>query len=144
MNQYLNLNAKKSAPSTTDPAPSPSSTAAPAPAAPSPTPEKKRKKPRLPARRLVRHVLRARLVATQSLFSLLTELEREDGRVAASPHLALSYGADGGRSAKEVIGFLRGKGARWEMVRERGDEFGVLSSGEETEGVATEAEGEVR
>ncbi|KAI0047908.1 glycerol-3-phosphate-acyltransferase [Auriscalpium vulgare] len=78
--------------------------------------------------RVMRHVLRARAVAARGLASFIDQLERapEGKRVRASVHLAQSYGAAsesngavvpspdpvGWRNAKEVVQFLRERGAK--------------------------------
>ncbi|KAI0338250.1 glycerol-3-phosphate-acyltransferase [Trametopsis cervina] len=104
---------------------------------------RKKGQKRPPSRRLVRHVLRARVEAAKALSSLFSQLEGspKDIKVRASSHLALKYGgvldakpsaallspttivegedtgADveepaGWRSAREVISFLRKRGAK--------------------------------
>jgi glycerol-3-phosphate O-acyltransferase / dihydroxyacetone phosphate acyltransferase len=92
---------------------------------------------RPPSRRIVRHVLRARAEAARALASFFQHLEQapEGKRVKASAHLARAYGGwveevktennhdgnevvdvyqppAGWRSAKEVVAFLRNKGAK--------------------------------
>lgn len=86
----------------------------------------------LPSRVLVRHVLRQRVIASRELASLLLSLENNDTRLKASFWLAERYGGDvfkadpaapgvedyerdwprGVRGAREVVAFLRGRGAR--------------------------------
>ncbi|KAI0684811.1 glycerol-3-phosphate-acyltransferase [Cytidiella melzeri] len=118
---------------------SPSRSASPtSPGSATPRLRKKGQK-RLPSRQLVRHVLRARVEAAKALLSMFAHLEGspKDIKVCASSHLALRYGgtvdeaskavasaADAGdevhvveepsgwRSAREVISFLRKRGAR--------------------------------
>lgn len=84
-----------------------------------------------PSRRLIRHVLRARLEATRALATFFQALQTapEGKRVNACGHLASTYGwveesandalgqpeeplKVGYRSAKEVIEFLRSRGAK--------------------------------
>ncbi|KAF7790728.1 hypothetical protein EIP86_001684 [Pleurotus ostreatoroseus] len=120
-------------------------------------PEKKKKHHRPPTRRIVRHVLRARIEAAKSLKSLFEQLERAtDGkRVRASSHLARAFGgvvdpdgspkhtADavewveeprGWRSAKEVVAFLRRRGAKIAQLEDTvAGEWAALSEGEFTE-----------
>mgnify|MGYP006876500641 FL=1 len=95
-------------------------------------PEKYKKPKRLPSRVLVRHVLRMRLEAARDLAGTLFELEEKDVQVNASFWLAERYGGEvlkvskeheemsewerplpsGRRSGREVVEFLRSKGAR--------------------------------
>ncbi|KAF9520307.1 hypothetical protein BS47DRAFT_1335910 [Hydnum rufescens UP504] len=131
----------------------PSATAsAPTPAA-APTPKPRK---RLPSRRLIRHVLRARLNASQALATFLAEVERSGQNVRASLYLAkqfdgsydtepsepqggelgflMSDGPQGWRGSREVITFLRSQGARIAALQEQdeGDwAAGQLSSGDE-------------
>lgn len=85
----------------------------------------------LPSRVLVRHVLRQRVIAANELAATLLSLENDDSRVKASFWLAERYGGDvykpdpdapgvaeyerdwprGVRGAREVVAFLRGRGA---------------------------------
>lgn len=86
---------------------------------------------RPPSRRLVRHVLRARVEAAKALSEMFAHLEKspKDKAVRASSHLARAYGGTvdepaeqsgitpldepaGWRSAREVVSFLRKRGAR--------------------------------
>jgi glycerol-3-phosphate O-acyltransferase/dihydroxyacetone phosphate acyltransferase len=80
---------------------------------------------RPPSRRLVRHVLKARVEAVNALASFFDQLEREGGdkRVDSSLHLARLFGhvtdgessegaEKGWRYSKEVVGFLRQRGAK--------------------------------
>lgn len=87
---------------------------------------------KLPSRVLVRHVLRQRVQAARALTDTLLELEAADANVDASFWLAERYGGDvlplskaemelpayerpwpkGRRGAREVVAFLRGRGAR--------------------------------
>jgi len=120
-------------------------------AAPTPKPRK-----RLPSRRLIRHVLRARLNASQGLATFLAEVERSGQNVRASLHLAkqldgsydmessdpqddelgflMTDGPQGWRGSREVIAFLRSQGAKIVALKEEdeGDwAAGQLSSGDE-------------
>ncbi|OCB87279.1 hypothetical protein A7U60_g5607 [Sanghuangporus baumii] len=86
-----------------------------------------------PTRRLIRHVLRARARAVHALASFFAELERapEEKHVHASTHLAQSYGCfssssddedgvvsglQGWRKAREVLRFLRDRGANFSSL----------------------------
>ncbi|KIJ18508.1 hypothetical protein PAXINDRAFT_167112 [Paxillus involutus ATCC 200175] len=110
----------------------------------------KRKRPA--SRRIMRHVLRARGEAVRALASFFAALEvaGEDKKVVASVHLARRFGwvdevkmvgdgqgdeveMKGYRRAREVISFLRLRGAKVATLgREiEGDWAGVLSSEEE-------------
>lgn len=122
-------------------------------------PKKNKKDRRPPSRRLVRHVLRARLEASKALAGLFTHLERapDDKRVRASSHLARAYGGTvdpdvptlsptgetvggtqeprGWRAAKEVVTFLQDRGAKIAQLRARvpGQWAAVSSEGEGTD-----------
>ncbi|KZT63684.1 hypothetical protein DAEQUDRAFT_815496 [Daedalea quercina L-15889] len=151
------------APQSTETPSAGSSSSSPAPASSS------RKRRRPPSRRLIRHVLRARVEAAKALASLFAQLERGAGaegkRVAASAHLARAYGggieppsphdlatADGvgvplepvgWRHAREVVAFLRKRGARIAQLGERveGDWAALSSEGEQdSDAVMTDAE----
>ena len=103
----------------------------------------KRRK-RLPSRRLIRHVLRARLVATQSLFTFLAEVERSGQNVRASLYLAKQFGGsydpDAARPQNGEVDFLmtdgpkgwRGSREVFAFLRSRGAQIAAL--GEEDEG----------
>lgn len=87
---------------------------------------------RPPSRRLVRHVLRSRVEATNALAAFFDHLTQggSDKRVRSSPHLAKMYGGEaikpsgsgadntlredgeGWRNASEVVTFLRKRGAK--------------------------------
>lgn len=88
---------------------------------------------RPPSRRIMRHLLRARVEAIRALASFFAQLEKDnDKRVKASSHLARVYGGEihhaevqesweevqpefqptGWRNAREVVGFLRKHGAK--------------------------------
>lgn len=123
-----------------------------------PTPPEEAKpirRPKAPSRRLIKHVLRARVKAAEDLAEFLAEVERSGQRVRASAHLAKIYGSpanttaapavvptgDGAsiyqgpqssRSAREVISFLRNRGARIDTLGERQDGDWALS-GDETD-----------
>ncbi|KAH9859064.1 glycerol-3-phosphate-acyltransferase [Lenzites betulinus] len=108
----------------------------------------KRRRP--PTRRVIRHVLRARVEAAKALASLFAQLARapEGTRVTASPHLARLYGGhietvsapvgeDGlpapepaaWRSAREVLAFLKARGAKIAALGDRVDgDWAALSS----------------
>ncbi|EMD33764.1 hypothetical protein CERSUDRAFT_87104 [Gelatoporia subvermispora B] len=120
---------------------------------------RKRRKP--PTRRLIRHVLRARVEAAKSLASLFEQLRKEGAegkRVCASVHLARQFGGYvdeskipahaetvegveavlepvGWRTAREVVDFLRKRGARIAALEDRVEgDWAALSSEGETEG----------
>ena len=123
---------------------------------PGPKPKKHR---RPPSRRLIRHVLRARIDAAKALAGLFTHLERagDEKRVRASSHLARVHGGSvdpaapevgsvtgegvgeveeprGWRDAREVVAFLRARGAKIAQLRERvAGEWAALSSEGELE-----------
>lgn len=111
----------------------------PPPAESNPTAEEtKLSKPKrkVASRHLVRHVLRARISASQSLSKFLAEINRSGGDVRASAHLAARYstsyggasdvaktaqessqflpvdGPTGVRSAREVVRYLKEHGAQ--------------------------------
>lgn len=119
-----------------------------------------RKKRGPPTRTLIRHVLRARARAVTALASFFAELEKNaDGnRIYASTHLAAQYGGFSGgprvksseglsgaverelrgwRDAREVLTFLRDRGAKMATleIQMAGDYWAgagsVLSEGEE-------------
>ncbi|KAH9932642.1 glycerol-3-phosphate-acyltransferase [Fomitopsis serialis] len=124
-----------------------------------------RKRRRPPTRRLIRHVLRARVEAAKALASLFEQLEKGSGsdgkRVAASAHLAHAHGGGvdphphpdlstaegvealmepiGWRYAREVVSFLRKRGARIAQLEERveGDWAALSSEGEQDSDVVT-------
>ncbi|WVF72917.1 hypothetical protein IAT40_007735 [Kwoniella sp. CBS 6097] len=119
---------------------------------PSAQPEKYVKPKRLPSRVLVKNVLRTRLQAAKELAKVLIELELKDKQLNASFWLAQEYGGEvlkvskedeelleyerplpkGVRGAKEVVGFLRSRGARL-GVGKGDDAHWAASSGGETE-----------
>ncbi|OSC96560.1 glycerol-3-phosphate-acyltransferase [Trametes coccinea BRFM310] len=117
------------------------------------SPSGKRRRP--PTRRLIRHVLRARFEAAKALAALFAQLERapEGKRVCASVHLARAFGGQvevpepqretkegvetvaeplGWRSAREVVSFLRSRGAKITALEDRvqGDWAALSSDGE--------------
>lgn len=116
---------------------------------------------RPPSRRLVRHVLRARIEAAKALASMFAHLEKspKDIQVRSSSHLARAYGGTvdepaeavddvpqineplGWRSAKEIVSFLRRRGAKFASLKEdvSGSWAAALSSdaeGFESEGAS--------
>ncbi|GJE90098.1 glycerol-3-phosphate-acyltransferase [Phanerochaete sordida] len=126
---------------------------------------KAKKTRRPPSRRIVRHVLRARIEAAKALAALFAQLERSpDKRVRASTHLARMHGGTvdptpqssttnlaaegvesvvegeprGWRDAHEVVQFLRERGAKIAQLRDRvaGEWAAALSS--ENEGETTD------
>ncbi|KZW01901.1 acyltransferase [Exidia glandulosa HHB12029] len=105
--------------------------------------EKKPKPVRPPRKRLVRHVLRARVDCAKALEQLLALLKNEHVRLRASTRLATVYGdtKTSTRDSREVLRFLKAKGAVFEGMTDH-DEWGMLSSGDEG-GVTTERDDEV-
>lgn len=105
---------------------------------------------RPPSRRLVRHVLRARAEAVRALAAFFKELQREgaDEKIYACAHLARMHGGgtvvhtasegteevEGWRYAREVIKFLRMRGAKIPMsenIRIEGEWAALSSEGED-------------
>jgi len=105
---------------------------------------------KLPSRVLVRHVLRMRVHAAREIATTLLELEEADATVKASFWLAERYGGDiygpdnsgkaaeyerdwpqGTRQAREVVAFLRGRGARLESPGAGEEYWAAVTSGEE-------------
>lgn len=113
---------------------------------------------RPPTRRVVRHVLRARVEAAHALASFFAELEKAgpNKQVYACYHLAARYGIlnkdsessqfiptlegvqntnsnGGSRSAREVISFLRSRGAKIASLQDRreADWVALSSDGED-------------
>jgi glycerol-3-phosphate O-acyltransferase / dihydroxyacetone phosphate acyltransferase len=145
---------RPASPAGPSPASAPANGVTASPAAPKP---KKHKRP--PSRQLVRHVLRARTEAAKALAGLFVHLERagDSKRVRASSHLARAHrstvDADapvpgsatgkgvgeaeeprGWRSAREVVSFLRDRGAKITQLREKvAGEWAALSSEGEPE-----------
>ncbi|KAI0644683.1 glycerol-3-phosphate-acyltransferase [Trametes meyenii] len=124
----------------------------------------KRRRP--PTRRVIRHVLRARVEAAKALASLFAQLERapDNKRVCAAAHLARAFGGTvdkprprlegeretqegaegvvelaGWRGAREVVAFLRARGAKITSLRDRveGDWAALSSDGEGYDSDAT-------
>ena len=83
-----------------------------------PEPPVKSRKKRPQTRRIMRHVLRARVEAVKALASLFDQIERSGSgkKVKASQHLARQYGweedGEGWRTAAEVVRYLRARGAK--------------------------------
>lgn len=81
-------------------------------------PVQTRKKRRPPTRRIMRHVLRARVEAVKALAGFFDQLERGGStkKLNASTHLAKRYGwetdGQGWRTAAEVTKYLRTRGAK--------------------------------
>ncbi|KAM6502302.1 glycerol-3-phosphate-acyltransferase [Amanita muscaria] len=83
---------------------------------------KRQRKQRAPSRRIVRHVLRARIDAIKSLATFFDSLEKAGSgkKVKASSHLARLYGStdvglvdsDGWRYSRELVEFLKARGAK--------------------------------
>ncbi|KAK2463296.1 hypothetical protein APHAL10511_004951 [Amanita phalloides] len=74
---------------------------------------------RPPSRRIIRHLLRARVNAVKALAGLFDQLEKDQTgkKLKASTHLARLYGfmdveSEGWRHVREVIGFLKVRGAK--------------------------------
>lgn len=105
---------------------------------------------KVPSRTLVRHVLRMRVQATRELAQTFLELEDADATVKASFWLAETYGGDvlpvdssddvpvyerhwpqGTRQAREIVAFLRGRGARLEAAAAVEEYWAEATSGEE-------------
>ena len=124
-------------------------------------PKSSGKRRRPPSRRLIRHVLRARVEAAKALASLFAQLERapEDKRVCASVHLARAFGGQvdlpdetretkegvealtepiGWRRAREVVAYLRARGAKFRALESRveGDWAALSDDGEGTDSEA--------
>ena len=82
---------------------------------PSP-PDRGKHRRKAPSRRLIRHVLRARVEAVKALVAFIAHIEKGapgERRVKSSQHLAESYGdgQEGRRNGKEIVSFLRKRGA---------------------------------
>ncbi|KAH8116623.1 hypothetical protein DFH11DRAFT_1829583 [Phellopilus nigrolimitatus] len=162
--------------SAASPVPS-SSNSSPSTSATSLSPKPRSRKRRPPTRRLVRHVLRARAEATRALASFFHQLENApDGkRVLASAHLARLFGgidapaapatpapvpapdsagapqvqAQGFRYAREVVAYLRERGAKIATLEAQiADDYwaatAALSSDGEGEGGETEYSSDAR
>ncbi|KAK7677512.1 hypothetical protein QCA50_019518 [Cerrena zonata] len=155
-NQWIDRSRVKSRSRSSTPAPSSSGPEKPLP---NRKQTKSHKKTRPPSRRVIRHVLRARVEAVKSLESLFSQLDKHpDRRIRASSHLVRVFGGQldspetsltvdategaavidepiGWRSAKEVLVFLKQRGAKiGGLVRRvEGDWAAVSSEGEGTE-----------
>ncbi|RDB16781.1 Glycerol-3-phosphate O-acyltransferase 2 [Hypsizygus marmoreus] len=122
-------------------------------------PVKARPKRRPPSRRIVRHVLRARIEAVKALAGFFDYLDRtpQATRVNASMHLARVYGhldppdpstpdaeAVSWRDVHEVIQFLKKRGAKIPTLKQGAidGEWAALSSEAEGEGDSTVDDGE--
>jgi len=82
---------------------------------PSP-PNRGKRRSKAPSRKLIRHVLRARVEAVKALVAFIAHLEKgapEERRVNSSKHLAELYGngQEGWRNGREIVSFLRKRGA---------------------------------
>ena len=82
---------------------------------PSP-PHRGKHRRKAPSRRLIRHVLRARVEAVKALVSFIAHIEKgapEERRVKSSKHLSELYGnrEEGWRNGREIVSFLRKRGA---------------------------------
>jgi len=93
---------------------------------------------RPPSRRLVRHVLKARVQAVKAVGEFFDQLGHEQ-KVRASEHLAKAHGGgvdgdkNGWRYAGEVIGYLKGKGAKIPTMGQKrsiNGEWAALSNSE--------------
>jgi hypothetical protein len=113
-------------------------------------PEKYRKPEHLPSRRLVRNVLRTRLEAARQLAIVLHELEEKDVQLNACFWLAEQHGGEvlkvsseqekllewerplqqGRRGGREVVEYLRSKGARLGSGKMK-DHWAAATSGDE-------------
>mgnify|MGYP001355591927 CR=1 FL=1 len=124
-------------------------------------PVKTRSARRPPSRRLVRHVLRARVEALNALASLFDQLEqqRETGTIRSSAHLVRQFGGtfgeavkdertgeirepQGVRAVSEVLAFLRQKGAKIPTLRDGRfkDDWVTATLSSENEGYSTTEE----
>ncbi|KAK0475577.1 hypothetical protein IW261DRAFT_1567977 [Armillaria novae-zelandiae] len=109
-------------------------------------PVRSRRKRRPPTRRIMRHVLRARVEAVKALAVFFDQLERVGmgKKVKASRHLARIYGfeegGEGWRSATEVVRFLRAKGAKIPSVSYVPTEEDWMALSSDGEGASTPIE----
>ncbi|KAK0462553.1 uncharacterized protein EV420DRAFT_1265530 [Desarmillaria tabescens] len=109
-------------------------------------PVRSRRKRRPPTRRIMRHVLRARVEAVKALAVFFEQLERgrTGKKVKASRHLASLYGfeedGEGWRSATEVVRFLREKGAKIPSVSYVPTEEDWMALSSDGEGASTPVE----
>lgn len=87
----------------------------PAPSAVPPSPNRGKHRRKAPSSRLIRHVLRARVEAVKALVAFIAHVEKgapEERRVKSGKHLAELHGnGDGWRNGKEIVSFLRKRGA---------------------------------
>jgi len=88
----------------------------PAPSAVLSPPHRGKHRRKAPSRRLIRHVLRARAEAVRILIAFIAHIEKgapEERRVKSSRHLAELHGngEEGWRNGREVLAFLRKRGA---------------------------------
>lgn len=126
--------------------------------------EKYKRPKRLPSRILVRQVLRTRLEAARELASVLFEMEEKDLDVNASFWLAEDHGGEvlkvskedegkadwerplqkGVRGGREIVGFLRERGARLGLQKQLEGHWAAATSGDEGvgEGEGEDEEGE--
>ena len=79
-------------------------------------PDRGKRRRKAPSRRLIRHVLRARVEAVKALVAFIAHIEKgasEERRVKSSQHLAELYGngQEGWRNGREIVSFLRKRGA---------------------------------
>lgn len=90
-----------------------------------------------PSRKLIRHVLRARVEAVKALVAFIAHIEKgaqEERRVQSSQHLAEIYGngQEKWRDGREIVSFLRKRGARIvdleDTIRFEGEWVGEASS----------------
>ncbi|PBK95343.1 acyltransferase [Armillaria gallica] len=109
-------------------------------------PVRSRRKRRPPTRRIMRHVLRARVEAVKALAVFFDQLERAGTgkKVKASRHLARIYGfeegGEGWRSATEVVRFLRAKGAKIPSISYVPTEEDWMALSSDGEGTSTPIE----
>ncbi|KAK0505265.1 hypothetical protein EDD18DRAFT_1061095 [Armillaria luteobubalina] len=109
-------------------------------------PVRSRRKRRPPTRRIMRHVLRARVEAVKALAVFFDQLERvgTGKKVKASRHLARIYGfeegGEGWRGATEVVRFLRAKGAKIPSVSYVPTEEDWMALSSDGEGTSTPIE----
>ncbi|KAK0213273.1 hypothetical protein DFS33DRAFT_1377746 [Desarmillaria ectypa] len=139
-------------PSTTPTTPGDVPTALPGPAdllTANEPPVRSRRKRRPPTRRIMRHVLRARVEAMKALAVFFDQLEHAGTgkKVKASRHLASIYGfqegGEGWRSAAEVVRFLRAKGAKIPSVSYVPTEEDWIALSSDGEGASTPVEEDV-
>lgn len=100
-------------------------------------PHRGKRRRKAPSRRLIRHVLRARAEAVKALIAFIAHIEKgvpQEGRVKSSEHLAGLYGngEEGWRNGREIISFLRKRGASIagleESIRFEGEWIGETMS----------------